>query len=211
MKLFATTSTIQRKASVVLILAVLLVPTACSDRGPADKRIKQIDPKQTAEMAKAIEATFTPQLAEGFTLKLWGVDSLVADPVSIDIDDYGKIYYTRTNRQKNSEFDIRGHQDWEIGSIALCESGRLLVALVDRLVRLDPASGAIEPLGEVRVHHAGDRRLPARADIGHRPRDRTGRRQAPGQRRHHVGHALCEELDVRVVASAGHLVGDHGG
>lgn len=119
MKLFATTSTIQWKASVVFILAVLLLPIACSDQGPADKRIKQIDPQKTAEMAKAIEATVTPQLAEGFTLKLWGVDSLVADPVSIDIDDYGKIYYTRTNRQKNSEFDIRGHQDWEIGSIAL--------------------------------------------------------------------------------------------
>lgn len=44
----------------------------------------------------------------------------------------------------------------EIGSIALCESGRLLAALVDRFVWLDPASGAIEPLGEVRVHHAGE-------------------------------------------------------
>ena len=44
---------------------------------------------------------------------------MVADPVSIDIDDQGRIYYTRTNRQKDSEFDIRGHQDWEIGSIQL--------------------------------------------------------------------------------------------
>jgi glucose/arabinose dehydrogenase len=47
------------------------------------------------------------------------MDSLVADPVSIDIDDQGRVYYTRTNRQKNSEFDIRGHQDWEIESISL--------------------------------------------------------------------------------------------
>jgi quinoprotein glucose dehydrogenase len=85
----------------------------------ADKRIKQIDPATTASMAKTIEGTVTPQLAEGLTLKLWGVDSLVADPVSIDIDDQGRIYYTRTNRQKNSEFDIRGHQDWEIESIQL--------------------------------------------------------------------------------------------
>ncbi|HPH47149.1 MAG TPA: HEAT repeat domain-containing protein, partial [Chryseolinea sp.] len=84
-----------------------------------DKRIKQIDPAKTASMAKSIEAAVTPQLAEGLTLKLWGVDSLVADPVSIDIDDQGRIYYTRTNRQKNSEFDIRGHQDWEIESIQL--------------------------------------------------------------------------------------------
>ena len=70
-------------------------------------------------MAKNIESIVTPELAEGFTLKLWGVDSLVADPVSIDIDDQGRLYYTRTNRQKNVEFDIRGHQDWEIESIQL--------------------------------------------------------------------------------------------
>jgi putative membrane-bound dehydrogenase-like protein len=47
------------------------------------------------------------------------VDSLVADIVSIDIDDQGKLYFTRINRQKNSEFDIRGHQDWEIQSIQI--------------------------------------------------------------------------------------------
>jgi sugar lactone lactonase YvrE len=41
----------------------------------------------------------------------------------------------------------------EIGSIALCESGLLLVALVDRFVRLDPATGAVTPLGQARVAH----------------------------------------------------------
>ncbi len=84
-----------------------------------DKKIKSIDPLQSGQMAKSIEATVTPQVAEGFTLSLWGVDSLVADPVAIDVDDYGKLYYTRTIRQKHSEFDIRGHQDWEIESIQL--------------------------------------------------------------------------------------------
>ncbi|MFT3821964.1 MAG: SMP-30/gluconolactonase/LRE family protein [Rubrivivax sp.] len=42
----------------------------------------------------------------------------------------------------------------EIGSIALCESGQLLVALVDRLVRLDPATGAVTALA--RVQHAAE-------------------------------------------------------
>lgn len=86
---------------------------------PIDARIKLLDSSKTAALAKTIEATVTPELAEGLTLKLWAVDSLVADPVSIDIDDQGRIYYTRTNRQKNSEFDIRGHQDWEIRSVSL--------------------------------------------------------------------------------------------
>lgn len=78
-----------------------------------------MDPQQAAQLAKSIESVVTPQLSEGLTLRLWGVDSLVADPVGIDIDDLGRLYYTRTNRQKNSEFDIRGHQDWEIASIQL--------------------------------------------------------------------------------------------
>ena len=84
-----------------------------------DRRIKQMIPEEAAQLAKSIEALVTPELAEGLSLRLWGVDSLVADPISIDIDDQGRLYYTRTNRQKNSEFDIRGHQDWEIGSIQL--------------------------------------------------------------------------------------------
>src|SRR6267142_264331 len=81
--------------------------------------IKRMDPLQSAQLAKTIESGVTPQLAGGLTLHLWGVDSLVADPISIDIDDAGRLFYTRTNRQKNSEFDIRGHQDWEIESIRL--------------------------------------------------------------------------------------------
>lgn len=84
-----------------------------------DLRIKQIDPSQSVEMARAIESGVNPELAEGLSLRLWGMDSLVADPISIDIDNKGRLYYTRTNRQTNSEFDIRNHQEWETESIQL--------------------------------------------------------------------------------------------
>ncbi len=100
-------------------LSALIAMFACQDKGPADKRITRLDPIRTAELAKSIEEGIAPTLTEGLTLKLWGTDSLVADPVAIDIDDKGRLYYTRTNRAKHSEFDIRGHQDWEIGSIQL--------------------------------------------------------------------------------------------
>lgn len=102
-----------------LFFAGLLVITSCSENKKQEKRIKQIDPIVAAERTKEIEAMVKPQLAEGLTLKLWAMDSLLADPVSIDIDDEGRLYYTRTNRQKSSEFDIRAHRDWEIESIAL--------------------------------------------------------------------------------------------
>lgn len=105
---------------IFIFLSIWSFFTACkTENESVDKRIKQLDSAKTASMARAIEAMITPQLADGLILRLWGVDSLIADPVSIDVDDHGRLYYTRTNRQKNSEFDIRGHQDWEIGSITL--------------------------------------------------------------------------------------------
>ncbi len=59
------------------------------------------------------------KLAEGLEMKLWASDSLAPDPIAMSIDDAGAIYLSRTNRQKNSEFDIRGHQNWMTASIAL--------------------------------------------------------------------------------------------
>ena len=101
----------------VLLLAVML--PGCQEDTAAADRTKQMDSARVLSLATSIESKVTPELAENLTLRLWGVDSLVISPIAIDIDDLGKLYYTTTNRQKNSEFDIRGHRDWEIESIAL--------------------------------------------------------------------------------------------
>lgn len=71
-------------------------------------------------MQKAEEAqkSVVAQLAEGLELKLWASDSLAPDPIAMDIDTKGRVYITRTNRQKNSEFDIRGYQPWMTPSIS---------------------------------------------------------------------------------------------
>lgn len=102
----------------VRYLFLILIAAACTPE-KKDLRIKKLTTEQIQQLKTAVEQQVTPQLADGLTLKVWGVDSLVADPVSIDVDDQGHLYYTRTNRQKNSEHDIRGHQDWELRSIAL--------------------------------------------------------------------------------------------
>ncbi len=108
------------QVALIFVLISLAVLGGCKqEEAPIDKRIKRLAPEAAAKLAKSIESTISPQIEKGLTLRLWGVDSLVADPVAIDIDDEGRLYYTRTNRQKNSEFDIRGHQDWEIESIQL--------------------------------------------------------------------------------------------
>ena len=102
--------------SLIFSIAVL---SGCQEDEVADKRIKQMDSAQVLSLVTSIESKVVPELGENLTLRLWGVDSLVISPIAIDIDDDGKLYYTTTNRQKNSEFDIRGHRDWEIESIAL--------------------------------------------------------------------------------------------
>ncbi len=81
--------------------------------------VYQIDPAVTARFADSVSGIVKPQMTDGLTASLWGIDSLVKSPIAIDIDDQGRLYYNTTDRQKNSEFDIRGHTTWEIPSISL--------------------------------------------------------------------------------------------
>ena len=99
-------------------LSVAIVCASCQV-STTDLRMKELNPEQAARQADSIRTTVTPRLAEGLALSLWATDSLVADPVALDVDDQGRIYYTRTNRRKQSEFDIRAHQDWETASLKM--------------------------------------------------------------------------------------------
>ena len=119
MKYFIAGSDKMKNFFLLSVLFFAVVLSGCQEDEFADKRIKQMDSARVLGLARSVESKITPELAENLTLRLWGVDSLVISPIAIDIDDQGKLYYTTTNRQKNSEFDIRGHRDWEIESIAL--------------------------------------------------------------------------------------------
>ncbi|HLW20747.1 MAG TPA: hypothetical protein VKX33_10500, partial [Cyclobacteriaceae bacterium] len=105
-----------KKYLIKCLFGSLLIFSAC-EQAPEDKRIKSFEPELAATYSRVIQEQVNPELGEGLTLELWGSDSLVADPISIDVDDRGHVYYTRTNRRRVSEFDIRSHQDWEIESI----------------------------------------------------------------------------------------------
>lgn len=112
-----------RKSLIVCACLPAFFLTGCGGDEPkeeaVDRRIVQKNPEEMAQQARSIEALVKPELAEGLSVSIWGTDSLVADPIGIHIDHKGRLYYTRTIRQKNSEFDIRGHQDWETESISL--------------------------------------------------------------------------------------------
>ncbi len=102
-----------------LLLVGLIVFSSCKKEEPVDLRIKTLSKEEISVQAEAARKSVSPQLAEGLKLEVWAVDSLVQDPIGIHVNDKGEVFYTRSPRRSNSEFDIRGHQSWEIRSIAI--------------------------------------------------------------------------------------------
>ncbi|MDX2283371.1 MAG: heme-binding protein [Bacteroidia bacterium] len=104
-----------------LCAGAILFLTACQTPAPPAEPplVVRDNPAGAADRAAEILRNTPVQLAEGLTIQLWASDSLAPDPIAMSIDNEGRVFLTRTNRQKNSEFDIRGHQDWIEASIAL--------------------------------------------------------------------------------------------
>jgi len=106
----------------ILILALLPLFQSCTTKSNKPKEIALTiveDSLFGAKNAEEIRKNITAKVADGLTLTLWASDSLAPDPVAMDIDSKGRIYLTRTNRQKHSEFDIRGYRQWMTPSISL--------------------------------------------------------------------------------------------
>jgi quinoprotein glucose dehydrogenase len=106
-----------KRSYLVLGITAAMLWACKNQNAPADILVKSAGPED-ATYAAQIEKETPIVLADGLNIKLWATDSLAPDPVSMSIDDYNNIYLTRTNRQKNSEFDIRGHRDWMTESIS---------------------------------------------------------------------------------------------
>ena len=92
------------------VLLLLLCSPANGQHGLASSATKN--------KADSIRGLLDVTLASDLELSLWASEELVADPIALYIDDQGRAFYSKTNRQDNSEFDIRGHQDWMIKSIS---------------------------------------------------------------------------------------------
>jgi quinoprotein glucose dehydrogenase len=103
--------------AVVVVSCMKMAPSATKISSKA--LVIREDAATGKARAKEIRENTVIKLADGLKLDLWASDSLAPDPVAIAIDDKGRVYLNRTNRQKNSEFDIRGHRNWMTPSIAL--------------------------------------------------------------------------------------------
>lgn len=106
----------------VFLSSILLFAFSC-DTKPKNTAeapiVKTIDSATGVLLARESRENISAIIAKGLVLSLWASDSLAPDPVAMDIDEQGSVYLTRTNRQKNSEFDIRGYRAWMTPSIAL--------------------------------------------------------------------------------------------
>ncbi|MEZ5041982.1 MAG: HEAT repeat domain-containing protein [Saprospiraceae bacterium] len=110
------------KRNYFFMLVILLGMMACKTeevKTPAALEIKTLGAAEATALADKINQEVTAKVVEGLALSLWASDSLLADPIALRIDQQGRVFVTRTNRQKDSEFDIRGHQDWMTASISL--------------------------------------------------------------------------------------------
>ncbi len=105
--------------AIAVLLGTLTFFTACKKSEPVDLRIKTLTKEEIAPLADAAVKSINPVLVDGLKLSVWAVDSLVKDPISIQVNELGEVFYSRSPRRNNSEFDIRGHQSWEIRSIGL--------------------------------------------------------------------------------------------
>ncbi len=76
----------------------------------------KLDSTYLSNQIKEAENIGSIKLAEGLQIKLWAPDTLAPDPIAMDVDAKGRVFFTRTNRQKNSEFDIRGYRHWMTAS-----------------------------------------------------------------------------------------------
>ena len=108
-----------RKTAPFLIASTILVISCVKLAQKVTIVTLREDPAKASQLAKDIRAKTPAKVAQGLELTLWASDSLAPDPVSMSIDDWGRVYLTRTVRQKSSEFDIRGHRNWMTESISL--------------------------------------------------------------------------------------------
>lgn len=108
----------------ILLFAVttIILAVSCDTKPKKPKEIPLTileDSVSGLENAKKVRENTAAVVADGLKLTLWASDSLAPDPIAMSVDNEGAIYLTRTNRQKHSEFDIRGYRDWMTASISM--------------------------------------------------------------------------------------------
>ena len=76
-----------------LLIAFLGILFSCKKEEPVDLRIRTLTKEEISIQAEAARNSVSPVLAENLKLEVWGVDSLVKDPIAIHVNDDGSIFH----------------------------------------------------------------------------------------------------------------------
>lgn len=113
------------KKPVLIILSVLFgVLTSCSsnpEKPLETPLVVNLDEAYLQQKVTEAQNIGSIKIAEGLKLDLWAPDTLAPDPIAMDMDAQGNLYFTRAVRPKNSEFDIRGYRHWMTSSISFTD------------------------------------------------------------------------------------------
>ena len=106
--------------SIQLLSCLIILAYACAEKvtNKYEEAVIRIDPVTAEAEAVRIRKEVSVDVADDLDLSLWAADSLVQDPIAISVAPDGRIFYTRANRQRSSEFDIRGHSNWMTASLS---------------------------------------------------------------------------------------------
>lgn len=102
----------------LLLPAVSLLLSGCG-REQAEIEIFTISDAEGDAEAARVMGEESIAVAEGFEVTLWAPDTMLKDPVALDMDDLGRAWVTVTNRRSRSEFNVRSRQSWMTESLGL--------------------------------------------------------------------------------------------
>ncbi|MEX0771325.1 MAG: HEAT repeat domain-containing protein [Balneolaceae bacterium] len=103
---FLTVIQIKKYLLPLILIAGTMGFAGCQE-APPEPEIITLSDEETEQDAAQIEEEVSVTLPEGLDVSLWASEKLLGDPIALDMDHQGRALITKTNRSRNSEFDIR--------------------------------------------------------------------------------------------------------
>jgi len=97
------------------VLTLIFLFASCSE-SPRESKADRLTDTEAQQYANQITDEISVTTSEDLEATLWASEKLMRDPVALDVDRFGRVLVTITERRRNAEIDIRGHSDWMIES-----------------------------------------------------------------------------------------------